>query len=98
MLPYSIMGEGDTRVLTVLHNSSMSLRFYHKEGKEQVQFKRSGARLIAAVTGSVLVYKKPNAHEFHRELMAHNGRALWLGLQSDPDRLVDNMLEYVGTI
>jgi hypothetical protein len=74
------------------------LRFWHKDGGEQVQFRKAGSKLIAAVTGGVMVYKLPKVNEFHREYMAHNARALWLGLQSDPDRLVDNMLEYVETI
>jgi hypothetical protein len=97
MPPYNIQGEG-TRVLTVLTARSLSFRFYHKDGKEQVRFRQAGPRLIAAVTGSVMVYKKPNAMQYHKELMQHNARAMWLGLESDPSRLIDNLLEYVETI
>lgn len=98
MLAYSVHGSGDNRVLVVAGSSAHRFRFWQDAGSSIVQFKKSGGKLIASVTGKVMVYKKPNAHEFHRELMAANSRALWLGLQSDPDRLVDNMLEYVETI
>ncbi len=92
---YQIHGEGDNRVLELQASSSHRFRFWHRDGKEQIKFKQSGGKLIAAVTGKLLVYKLPNAHEFHREYMAHNRTALWLGLQADTDRLVDNMLEFV---
>lgn len=98
MQPYTIVGDGESRVLTVLANCSLRYRFWHKDGLEQVQFKSAGSRLIAVATGSVLVYKKPHAMQYHKEYMLANARAMWLGLQSDPDRLLDNMLEYVETI
>lgn len=97
-MQYSITGQGDERVLMVVASSAHRLRFWHLGGGEQVQFKRVGSKLIAAVKGAVMVYKLPNVHDFHREVMAANNRALWLGLQSDTNRLVENMLEYVETI
>lgn len=98
MLHYAIKGNGADRVLIVEANSAQRFRFWHKDGAEQVCFRRIGSRLIAAVTGKVMVYKKPNAQQFHREYMAANSRALWLGLQVDTDRLIDNMLEYEETL
>ena len=98
MPPYTIMGDGPVRVLTVSADRSLSFRFWHKDGAEQVRFKQSGPRLIAATTGGVMVYHKPHALQYHKEYMFANARAMWLGLQSDSDRLLDNMLEYVETI
>lgn len=98
MPPYTIMGDADTRVLTILANCALRYRFWHKDGLEQVVFKPSGPRLIACTIGPVMVYKKPNAMQYHKEYMIANARAMWLGLQSDSDRLLDNMLEYVETI
>lgn len=95
---YSIHGTGESRVLELQASSSHRFRFWHKEGKEQVRFKKMGGKLIAAVAGIVTVYKMPSANDFHREFIAHNNKALWLGLQSDAQRLVDNMLEYIEQI
>lgn len=95
---YCIHGTGETRILEVVAANAHRLRFWHKDGIEQIHFKKVGAKLVAVVTGGVMVYRLPNVNDFHRELMAMNGRALWLGLQADTDRLVENMLEYVETI
>ncbi len=98
MIHYSIKGTGDNRVLIVNKNSAHRFRFWHKEGGEQVLLKGADCGLIASVVGKVLVYKLPSANDFHRELMAANRTGLWLGLQVDTERLVDNMLEYEETI
>jgi hypothetical protein len=98
MVHYSIKGDGQERVLLVNKNSSHRFRFWHKGGAEQVLFQQGEGGLVALTVGKVLVYKLPNANEFHREYMAANRTALWLGLQVDTKRLVENMLEYEETI
>lgn len=94
---YSIQGEGVQRVLVVAKAAAHRFRFTNDK-REPVRLRIAGSKLVAVVSGAVVVYAKPTANEFHRELMQHNARAMWCGLQSDPDRLVDNMLEYVETI
>lgn len=76
----------------------MTYRFWDSDGLRQVTFKQAGTRLIAAVNGKILVYKKPHSANFHKEYMLANSRAYWLGLQADPDMIIDNMLEYVETL
>lgn len=97
MPPYSIQGEGVQRVLVVAKAAAHRFRFT-TEKRETIRLKQAGSKLVAVVAGAVVVYSKPTANEFHRELMQHNARAMWCGLQADPDRLVDNMLEYVETL
>ena len=69
------------------------------EGSIPVKFKASGSKALAIVGESVMVYKKPNAQQFHYELMKANGIALYRGMSSaDSDLLLDNMLDYIETI
>lgn len=97
MIHYTITGENDNRILTLVAASAHRFRFFDSAGY-QVKFQQVGSSLIAAVKGKVDVYKMPKSNDFHREYMAHARTALWLGLQADPDRLVDNLLEFEETI
>ena len=100
MQPYTVEGTGESRVLMLQKTHAHRFRFSQIIGKEllPVKFKVAGSKLVAVVSDCVMVYKLPNAHSFHKEYMAHNARAQWMGLESQPDRLVDNMMEYVESI
>ena len=103
--PYSIHGTGASRVLVVDFHKSKRLRFY--EGNTLIKFTRKGGQLIAAVTKLVRVYRLPTERDFHKEYMQHSRVSQWLGsaqlsecytgtlpIIADPERLVNNMLEF----
>ncbi len=101
MIHYTISGDvKQSRLLSVVKASMQRFRFFTIEGTEHVpiKFNTVGGKCIAAVNGLVMVYVVPNSNDFHREYMQHNARAMWCGLQADPDRLLDNMLDYVEAI
>lgn len=100
MPPYTIEGKGKSRILLLQGAQAHRFKFSQIIGEklEPVHFKRAGGKLIAVVSDCVLVYKVPNAHKFHKEFMQHNARAMWMGMQSQPDRLLENMLEFEETL
>lgn len=98
--PYYVQGKGDNRILIVPQNKSH--RFHFRQilnGRiTDVKFRRYGSVIIAPVSDKVLVYTKPKAAEFHREVMKHNARGLWLGYIPNFDRLEQNMLDFYEII
>ena len=100
MIPYTVQGLSDTRVLTLDVNASMRFKFKQLVENEYtpVKFKRVGSKLLAVVSDTVAVYKLPNAQAFHYEYMTQNARSLWLSVPIEEDRLLENMLEFVEVI
>lgn len=97
---FTILDMGDFRILEIHEDDSMRRRYFHKDGTELVHFRRKkdSKKLAAVVYGVVKVFKKPNTSTYHWEVLKHTGRALWLNVESDTDRVLDNMLEYDGDI
>ena len=97
---YSIHGVGSSRLLTVDVNASMRYQFKQLVGDtfQRVIFKRTGSKLIAVVSDTVQVFKKPNAIQYHYEYMTQNARSLWLSVPMEEDKLIENMLEFVEFI
>lgn len=100
MIPYTVQGIENNRVLVVDVNASMRYKFKQLVDGEYipVKLKRAGSKLIAVVSDTVAVYKLPNAQAFHYEFMVQNARSLWLAVPLEHDRLVENMLEFVEVI
>ena len=100
-MSYEIHGTGANRLLVVPMVAAHRWRFMQvKDGQAvRVRFIRAGGRLLAVISGTVLVYKKPHANAFHYEYMQANRGALSRGEPgADPDRILDNMLEYIEAI
>ena len=100
-MSYEIHGTGANRLLVVPMVAAHRWRFMQvKDGQAvRVKFTRAGKRLLAVVSDTVLVYKKPHANAFHYEYMQANRGALSRGEPgADPDRILDNMLEYIEAI
>lgn len=97
---YSIYGTGRDRVLVVARNDTTRFKFFHKVAnvKVPVVFRPLGNNAIAKVGRDVLVYRKPHAMTYHKELMRQNARALWLGSTVNPDAVLVDLLEYHETI
>lgn len=101
MREYIVYGDGTDRVLLVHKSLGHRYKFYTTDSnakKIPVKFKLFGCNLMAAVSDIVFVYQKPNSHTWHYEVMRHNARSLWLGLQPDYDRLENNLLEFLEII
>ena len=98
---YKIHGTGASRLLVMPTKEVHRWRFMQvKDGQAvRVKFTQAGGRLLAVVSDTVLVYKKPHANAFHYEYMQANRGALSRGEPgADSERILDNMLEYVETI
>lgn len=94
---YSLVKAGGVSV--VMGELSDGNRYRFKSGGRVVKFKQAGGRIFATVAGSVAVYRKPHPATYHREYMRANGLAMYRGLSgTDPEQLLDNMLEYVETL
>lgn len=100
MQPYSVDGEGDDRILSVQATASHRYKFWQiiDGNREEIHFKKIGSKIMGVVSSQVIVFEKPNAQQYHREYMQHNARAMWCGMQAQPERLLENMLEYVEII
>lgn len=92
---YTIEKLNESRLLVVPANEQHRWKFYNPD-KTAVRFRRKDNKCYAIIGEQVLVYKKPNAHQFHKELMRENGLALYRGLPGcDSERLLENMLEFI---
>lgn len=100
MIHYSVSGVGDDRLLIVQKSQMQRFRFMqlHDNVQTAIKFVCAGSKMIASVKGHVMVYKVPKVNEYHREYMRHNARAMWCGMSSDPERVLNNMLEYHETL
>lgn len=93
MRAYEVTGPKEaSRVLVVQANQIHRFLFINE--KQRVKFLRSGSELVAAVKGVVRVFKKPRLQAYHYEYMKANSKALWFGVEFDPDRVMYNMLEF----
>ena len=98
---YEIHGTGADRLLVMPTRDAHRWRFMQvKDGQAvRVTFMQAGKRLLAVVSDTVLVYKKPHANAFHYEYMQANRGALSRGEPgADSERILDNMLEYIEAI
>lgn len=100
-MSYNIHGTGASRLLVVPMREAHRWRFMQVKDEQavRVKFTQAGKRLLAVVSDTVLVYKKPHANAFHYEYMQANRGALSRGeAGADSDIVLDNLLEYVGTL
>ena len=100
-MSYKVHGAGASRLLVMPMMEAHRWRFMQViDGQAvRVKFTQAGKRLLAVVSDTVLVYKKPHANAFHYEYMQANRGALSRGEPgADSDMILDNMLEYMETL
>ena len=99
---YQVHGQGASRLLVVPRLQAHRWKFMQviDDKKELVKFRQAGSKLLAVVSDTVLVYKKPHANAFGAEVLKSNRLKYWSGSDEplDYDRILDNMLEYVEAI
>ena len=99
---YQVHGTGDSRLLTVPRLQVHRWKFVQIVDGEKiaVKFQHAGSKLLAVVSGTVLVYKKPHPSVYGGEVLKSNRLKYWSGSNAplDYDRILDNMMEYVEAI
>lgn len=97
-LKYEIVANtNNNRILIVLANDLMRWALFDSNDTP-LKFKRVGSKAVAITSGIIKVYRKPTGLQFHKAHMQHTGRSYWLGFKPKYEELINNMLEYEGTI
>lgn len=100
---YTIKGKaGGTRLVMLPANEGHRWRFMQRVGGEllPVKLQRAGAKLVAIIAGSLLVYKKPHPVAYGNEVIKANRLKYWSGTDApmDYDMILDNMLEFIEEV
>lgn len=100
MIPYTVMGSDNNRVLMVANNAMQRFKFKQVIDSKitPVKFKRVGSNCVAVVSDTVMVYKKPHASKLHYEFMRNNRLGLAGWGKVDHDTLIETLLEYEKSI
>lgn len=98
----------DSKILLFKKYKKDSLTF---KASSSIRLVASGSNYLAEVKGDIRIYIKPHYQELHKTIMRENYNRYSLAqtrhrqkkqeldrIRLDVDMIIDNMLEYVGTI